>query len=172
MVIVHIKLSQEYKSFVIFKNIGKAEIVNRRDRVSEDITQLAAEVKVGKDRLTLLDSARWEAARRYRKSKDGYDELSNARQEKRIIRKELIPKEKKLRELRQTLYYWNKLYAIAPVENDGDVEVEATEEKDGEEADEEEGEADEEEEVKEAEEMMEGAGTHGEEEEAQGIGTL
>ncbi|KAF8953579.1 hypothetical protein BGZ46_003177, partial [Entomortierella lignicola] len=98
----------------------------------------------------------WEAARRYRKSKDGYDELSNARQEKRIIRKELIPKEKNLRELRQTLYYWNKLYAIAPVENDGDVEVEATEEKDGEEA----------------EEMMEGAGTHGEEEEAQGIGTL
>lgn len=91
-------------------------------------------------------------------SNASYSTLRNARQAERIARKSYIPKEKQLRELRQTLYYWNKLYDIAPVENDndGDVEMEAAEEEEGEvDVEEEEGEADVEE---------------GEEDEAQGIG--
>jgi hypothetical protein len=130
---------RDWKKELAANNIGKNEIEKRRDEVSNEISQLTANIKEEKAELAELDIGRWEVARSYRKSKSkmDYPKLQNARQEERIIRKKLMPKEKNLRELRQTLYYWNKLYDVAPAENEGNMEIDITEEGKREEADEE-----------------------------------
>lgn len=123
--------------------MNKTEIGNRRNQVSQTITQLENEVKTAKDDLIQKGKERWRTARELRllkkpnqnttksKIRRAYQKLAVARTRERDIQKVLIPKERELREKRQENYCLNKMYDVAPdavqsggmeVENAGEAE--------------------------------------------------